>query len=53
LGAGIGLAQLPALAQLSDLPRAQELVFESVDLIGPKTDENLRIVARVRGRAAF
>jgi diaminohydroxyphosphoribosylaminopyrimidine deaminase / 5-amino-6-(5-phosphoribosylamino)uracil reductase len=53
LGAGIGLAQLPALAQLSDLPKAQELVFESVDLIGSKTDENLRIVARVRGREAF
>ncbi len=46
LGPGMGIANTPALAQLSD---AVELDFKSADLVG----EDLRIVARLRGRDKF
>jgi diaminohydroxyphosphoribosylaminopyrimidine deaminase / 5-amino-6-(5-phosphoribosylamino)uracil reductase len=53
LGAGMGLANLPELAALSDLPASQDLVYRSVDLIGGQGQQDLRIVARVRGRDQF
>jgi diaminohydroxyphosphoribosylaminopyrimidine deaminase / 5-amino-6-(5-phosphoribosylamino)uracil reductase len=46
LGPGMGIANTPALAQLGD---AVQLDFKSADLVG----EDLRIVARVRGRDKF
>jgi diaminohydroxyphosphoribosylaminopyrimidine deaminase / 5-amino-6-(5-phosphoribosylamino)uracil reductase len=53
LGAGMGLANLPELAALGDLPTQQDLVYRSVDLIGEPGAQDLRIVARVRGRDQF
>jgi diaminohydroxyphosphoribosylaminopyrimidine deaminase / 5-amino-6-(5-phosphoribosylamino)uracil reductase len=53
LGAGMGLANLPELPELSALPAAQDLVYQSVDLIGEEGHQDLRIVARVRGRDKF
>jgi diaminohydroxyphosphoribosylaminopyrimidine deaminase / 5-amino-6-(5-phosphoribosylamino)uracil reductase len=53
LGAGMGLANLPELASLSDKPAAQDLEYRSVDLIGEQGQQDLRIVARVRGRDKF
>jgi diaminohydroxyphosphoribosylaminopyrimidine deaminase / 5-amino-6-(5-phosphoribosylamino)uracil reductase len=53
LGAGMGLANLPELAALGDLPVQQDLVYRSVDLIGEPGPQDLRIVARVRGRDQF
>lgn len=53
LGAGMGLANLPELATLSALPAAQDLVYQSVDLLGEEDRQDLRIVARVRGRDKF
>jgi diaminohydroxyphosphoribosylaminopyrimidine deaminase / 5-amino-6-(5-phosphoribosylamino)uracil reductase len=53
LGAGMGLANLPELSELSQLPAAQDLEYRSVDLIGEKGQQDLRIVARVRGRDKF
>ncbi len=46
LGPGMGMANTPALAALGD---AVQLDFKSADLVG----EDLRIVARVRGRDRF
>jgi diaminohydroxyphosphoribosylaminopyrimidine deaminase / 5-amino-6-(5-phosphoribosylamino)uracil reductase len=46
LGPGMGMANLPALAALGD---AVQLDFKSAELVG----EDLRIVARVRGRDRF
>jgi diaminohydroxyphosphoribosylaminopyrimidine deaminase / 5-amino-6-(5-phosphoribosylamino)uracil reductase len=53
LGAGMGLANLPELSELSQLPAAQDLEYRSVDLIGKEGQQDLRIVARVRGRDKF
>jgi diaminohydroxyphosphoribosylaminopyrimidine deaminase / 5-amino-6-(5-phosphoribosylamino)uracil reductase len=53
LGAGMGLANLPELAELGQLPAAQDLVYQSVDLVGEKGQQDLRLVARVRGRDQF
>jgi diaminohydroxyphosphoribosylaminopyrimidine deaminase / 5-amino-6-(5-phosphoribosylamino)uracil reductase len=53
LGAGMGLANLPALSALNALPAAQDLVYQSVDLVGEEGSKDLRIVARVRGRDKF
>jgi diaminohydroxyphosphoribosylaminopyrimidine deaminase / 5-amino-6-(5-phosphoribosylamino)uracil reductase len=53
LGVGMGLANLPELTQLSQLPAAQDLEYRSVDLIGEKGQQDLRILARVRGRDTF
>jgi diaminohydroxyphosphoribosylaminopyrimidine deaminase / 5-amino-6-(5-phosphoribosylamino)uracil reductase len=53
LGTGMGLANLPGLTALGQLPTAQELEYRSVDLIGEKGQQDLRIVARVRGRDQF
>ena len=53
LGAGMGLANLPELSELSHLPATQDLEYRSVDLIGEKGQQDLRIVARVRGRDSF
>ncbi|MBS7807517.1 bifunctional diaminohydroxyphosphoribosylaminopyrimidine deaminase/5-amino-6-(5-phosphoribosylamino)uracil reductase RibD [Variovorax sp. PCZ-1] len=53
LGAGMGLANLPELSGLSALPAAQDLVYQSVDLVGEEGSKDLRIVARVRGRDTF
>jgi diaminohydroxyphosphoribosylaminopyrimidine deaminase / 5-amino-6-(5-phosphoribosylamino)uracil reductase len=53
LGAGMGLANLPELASLSDMPAAQDLEYRSVDLIGDEGQRDLRIVARIRGRDQF
>jgi diaminohydroxyphosphoribosylaminopyrimidine deaminase / 5-amino-6-(5-phosphoribosylamino)uracil reductase len=53
LGAGMGLANLPELAALGELPAQQDLVYRSVDLIGEPGQQDLRIVARVRGRDQF
>jgi diaminohydroxyphosphoribosylaminopyrimidine deaminase/5-amino-6-(5-phosphoribosylamino)uracil reductase len=53
LGTGMGLANLPGLSALGQLPAAQELEYKSVDLIGEKGQQDLRIVARVRGRDKF
>jgi diaminohydroxyphosphoribosylaminopyrimidine deaminase / 5-amino-6-(5-phosphoribosylamino)uracil reductase len=53
LGAGMGLANLPELSQLSALPAAQDLVYQSVELVGADGSQDLRIVARVRGRDKF
>lgn len=52
LGAGMGLANLPALAQL-DVPAGQQLEFISADLIGDSAQTDLRIRARIRGRDNF
>ena len=46
LGQGLGMSQLGPLAQLTDAP---QLVFESVDRVGP----DLRLLARLQGRADF
>jgi diaminohydroxyphosphoribosylaminopyrimidine deaminase / 5-amino-6-(5-phosphoribosylamino)uracil reductase len=46
LGPGMGVANLPALTALAD---AVQLDFKSAELVG----EDLRIVARVRGRDSF
>jgi diaminohydroxyphosphoribosylaminopyrimidine deaminase / 5-amino-6-(5-phosphoribosylamino)uracil reductase len=46
LGPGMGMANTPALAALAD---AVQLDFKSAELVG----EDLRIVARVRGRDRF
>jgi diaminohydroxyphosphoribosylaminopyrimidine deaminase / 5-amino-6-(5-phosphoribosylamino)uracil reductase len=46
LGPGMGMANLPALAALGD---AVQLDFKSAELVG----EDLRVVARVRGRDRF
>jgi diaminohydroxyphosphoribosylaminopyrimidine deaminase / 5-amino-6-(5-phosphoribosylamino)uracil reductase len=46
LGPGMGMANLPTLAVLAD---AVQLDFKSAELVG----EDLRIVARVRGRDRF
>jgi diaminohydroxyphosphoribosylaminopyrimidine deaminase / 5-amino-6-(5-phosphoribosylamino)uracil reductase len=53
LGAGMSLANLPTLSALNALPAAQDLVYQSVDLIGEEGSKDLRIVARVRGRDKF
>jgi diaminohydroxyphosphoribosylaminopyrimidine deaminase / 5-amino-6-(5-phosphoribosylamino)uracil reductase len=53
LGAGMGLANLPELSQLSKLPAAQDFEYRSVDLMGKEGQQDLRIVARVRGRDQF
>ena len=53
LGNGMGLANLPALPALSELPAAQQLEFKSTELIGEGSDRDLRVVARVRGRDRF
>jgi diaminohydroxyphosphoribosylaminopyrimidine deaminase / 5-amino-6-(5-phosphoribosylamino)uracil reductase len=53
LGAGMGLANLPQLASLSDMPAAQDLEYRSVDLMGDEGQRDLRIVARIRGRDQF
>jgi diaminohydroxyphosphoribosylaminopyrimidine deaminase / 5-amino-6-(5-phosphoribosylamino)uracil reductase len=53
LGAGMGLANLPELSQLNQLPAAQDLEYRSVDRIGEQGQQDLRIVARVRGRDKF
>jgi diaminohydroxyphosphoribosylaminopyrimidine deaminase / 5-amino-6-(5-phosphoribosylamino)uracil reductase len=57
LGSGMGLANLPALAELAALPAAQDLVYRSVRLVGEpglqELPQDLRIVARVRGRDSF
>lgn len=53
LGAGMGMANLPELAELSALPAAQDLVYQSVDLVGEMGQQDLRIVARVRGHDSF
>jgi diaminohydroxyphosphoribosylaminopyrimidine deaminase / 5-amino-6-(5-phosphoribosylamino)uracil reductase len=53
LGAGVGLANLPALASLNALPSAQDLIYQTVELIGDTGQQDLRIVARVRGRDQF
>ena len=53
LGQGMGLANLPALPSLQALPPAQELAFQSAELVGVGESKDLRIVARVRGRDRF
>ncbi len=53
LGQGMGLANLPALPALADLPAAQQLEFKSAELVGEGDAKDLRIVARVRGRDKF
>jgi diaminohydroxyphosphoribosylaminopyrimidine deaminase/5-amino-6-(5-phosphoribosylamino)uracil reductase len=53
LGQGMGLANLPALPALADLPPAQHLEFKSAELVGDGVAKDLRIVARVRGRDKF
>jgi diaminohydroxyphosphoribosylaminopyrimidine deaminase / 5-amino-6-(5-phosphoribosylamino)uracil reductase len=54
LGTGMGLANLPELASLNDIPLAQDFQYRSVDLIGEKDQhKDLRIVARVCGRDKF
>jgi diaminohydroxyphosphoribosylaminopyrimidine deaminase / 5-amino-6-(5-phosphoribosylamino)uracil reductase len=53
LGTGMGLANLPELTALTALPTAQDLVYQSVDLIGESGQQDLRMVARVRGRDQF
>jgi diaminohydroxyphosphoribosylaminopyrimidine deaminase / 5-amino-6-(5-phosphoribosylamino)uracil reductase len=53
LGTGMGLANLQELAELNALPAAQDLVYLSADLIGEQGQQDLRIVARVRGRDQF
>lgn len=53
LGSGMGLANLAAMEQLSALPLAQDLVFQAVDLVGEPGEQDLRVVARVRGRDKF
>jgi diaminohydroxyphosphoribosylaminopyrimidine deaminase / 5-amino-6-(5-phosphoribosylamino)uracil reductase len=53
LGAGMGLANLQELTSLSALPAAQDLTYHSVELVGEEGSQDLRIVARVRGRDNF
>jgi diaminohydroxyphosphoribosylaminopyrimidine deaminase / 5-amino-6-(5-phosphoribosylamino)uracil reductase len=53
LGTGMGLANLPELASLNDIPGAQDLEYRSVDLMGNEGQQDLRIVARIRGRDQF
>jgi diaminohydroxyphosphoribosylaminopyrimidine deaminase/5-amino-6-(5-phosphoribosylamino)uracil reductase len=57
LGSGMGLANLPDLAELAALPATQDLVYRSVRLVGEpglqELPQDLRIVARVRGRDSF
>ncbi|MFM7330679.1 MAG: bifunctional diaminohydroxyphosphoribosylaminopyrimidine deaminase/5-amino-6-(5-phosphoribosylamino)uracil reductase RibD [Brachymonas sp.] len=53
LGSGLGIANLQALPALKDLPPAQTLEFKSTKLIGEGAEQDLRIVARVRGRDRF
>ncbi len=53
LGKGMGIANLPELTALSLLPAAQDLVYQSVELVGEEGQKDLRIVARVRGRDKF
>jgi diaminohydroxyphosphoribosylaminopyrimidine deaminase / 5-amino-6-(5-phosphoribosylamino)uracil reductase len=53
IGAGMGLANLPGLSALSELPTAQDLEYRSVELIGEPGQQDLRILARVRGRDRF
>lgn len=53
LGGGMGLANLIELTDLSSLPAAQDLVYQSVELIGNTGNQDLRVVARVRGRDKF
>ena len=53
LGSGMGLANLAVMEQLSALPLAQDLVFQGVDLVGEPGEQDLRVVARVRGRDKF
>jgi diaminohydroxyphosphoribosylaminopyrimidine deaminase / 5-amino-6-(5-phosphoribosylamino)uracil reductase len=53
LGTGMGLANLPELASLSALPAAQDLIYQSAELVGEEGSHDLRIVARVRGRDRF
>jgi diaminohydroxyphosphoribosylaminopyrimidine deaminase / 5-amino-6-(5-phosphoribosylamino)uracil reductase len=53
LGQGMGLANLPALPALADLPATQQLEFKSAELLGDGEARDLRIVARVRGRDRF
>ncbi len=53
LGAGMGLANLPELSALNALPAAQDLVYQSVELVGEEGSKDLRIVARVRSSQKF
>ena len=53
LGSGMGLANIAGLDQLSILPPFQDFVFQSTELIGDPGAQDLRIVARVRGRDRF
>jgi diaminohydroxyphosphoribosylaminopyrimidine deaminase / 5-amino-6-(5-phosphoribosylamino)uracil reductase len=53
LGAGMGVANLPALEQLAHVPAAQQLEFISADLVGNAAQTDLRIRARIRGRDNF
>jgi diaminohydroxyphosphoribosylaminopyrimidine deaminase / 5-amino-6-(5-phosphoribosylamino)uracil reductase len=53
LGTGMGLANLPVLSALSALPAAQDLVYQSTQLVGDEGSQDLRIVARIRGRDRF
>ncbi len=53
LGTGMGIANLPELAALAALPVAQDLVFQSAELVGQAGSQDLRIIARVRGRSSF
>jgi diaminohydroxyphosphoribosylaminopyrimidine deaminase / 5-amino-6-(5-phosphoribosylamino)uracil reductase len=53
LGHGMGLANLPALPALAALPPAQQLEFQSAELVGEGESKDLRIVARVRGQDRF
>ncbi len=53
LGQGMGLANLPALSALADLPAAQQLEYKSTELVGDGADKDLRLIARVRGRDRF
>jgi diaminohydroxyphosphoribosylaminopyrimidine deaminase / 5-amino-6-(5-phosphoribosylamino)uracil reductase len=53
LGQGMGLANLPALPALANLPAAQQLEFKSAQFVGEGQEKDLRIVVRVRGRDKF
>ena len=53
LGQGMGIANLPALPALADLPATQTLEFKSAELVGDDAERALRIIARVRGRDTF
>ena len=50
LGSGMGLANLPALNSLAALPDAQNLIFQSVELIGDPHQQDLRIALRTQNR---